>query len=214
MLTLKEYVDGMAEGQQFIYFASAETAEKAARLPQAERILEKGYEVLYLTEEVDEFVLQILDEVEGKKFKSVSDPDALPESDEEKEKLDKQTEESKSVLDFVKETLGERIKEARISRVLKSGSVCLTTDGPLSIEMEKYFAKMEGGGMPPMKADKILELNGDSAAFVALKKAVDAGDTDQAAKYAQLLYAQALLIADLPLEDTAAYTELVCSLFD
>jgi len=213
LVTLKEYMDGMAEGQQFIYFASAESAEKAARLPQAERILEKGYEVLYLTEEVDEFVLQILGELEGKQFKSVSDPDALPESDEEKEKLDKQTEESKSVLDFVKETLGERIKEARISRVLKSGSVCLTTDGPLSIEMEKYFAKMEGA-MPPMKADKILELNGDSAAFAALKKAVDAGDTDKAAKYTQLLYAQALLIADLPLEDTAAYTELVCSLFD
>jgi molecular chaperone HtpG len=203
----------MAEGQEFLYYAVADSAEKAARLPQAERILEKGYEVLYLTDEVDEFVLQVLEEAEGKKFKSVADPDALPESDEEKKELEQRTEESKNVLDFVKETLGERIKEARLSRVLKSGSVCLTADGPLSIEMEKYFSKMEGGGMP-MKAEKVLELNGDSPAFAALKKAVEAGDTDKAAKYTNLLYAQALLIADLPLEDTAAYTELVCSLFN
>jgi len=212
LTTLKEYIDHMSEGQEFIYYASADTAEKAARLPQAERILEKGYEVIYLTEEVDEFVVQMLGEVEGKKLKSVSDPDALPETDEEKEKLEKQTEESRSVLDFIKETLGDRIKEARVSKLLKSGSVCLTADGPMSIEMEKYFTRI--GEATPMKAEKVLELNADSTAFAALKKAVDNGDTERAAKYAELLYAQALLIADLPLEDTAKYTELVCSLFD
>ena len=210
-VTVKEYLEGMAEGQEFIYYASAESAEKAARLPQAERILEKGYEVLYLTEEVDEFVIQMLGEMEGKTFKSVSDPDALPETDEEKEKLEKQTEESRGLLDFVKETLGDRIKEARVSKVLKSGTVCLTADGPMSIEMEKYFNRL-GEGMP-MKAEKVLELNADSAAFAALKNAVDSGDTEKAAKYTEVLYAQALLIADLPLEDTAKYTELVCSLF-
>jgi len=212
LITLKEYAERITEGQEYIYFAIADSAEKAARLPQAERILEKGYEVLYLTDEVDEFVLQVLEEAEGKKFKSVADPDALPESDEEKKDMEQRTEESKRVLDFVKETLGDKIKEARLSRVLKSGSVCLTADGPLSIEMEKYFAKMEGG--MPMKAEKVLELNADSSAFAALKKAVETGDTEKAGKYTQLLYAQALLIADLPLEDTAAYTELVCSLFD
>ena len=114
------------------------------------------------------------------------------------------------MLDFVKETLGDKIKEARVSKILKSGTVCLTADGPMSIEMEKYFHKI--GENAGMKAEKVLELNADSPAFQALKAAVDGGDKDKAAKYAELLYDQALIIADLPLEDPAKYTELVCSL--
>ncbi len=212
LVTLKEYEQAMAEGQEFIYYACADSTEKAARLPQAERILEKGYEVLYLTEEVDEFMVQILDGVEGKKFKSVSDPDALPETEEEKEVLAKQAEENKEILEFVKEALGDRIKEARISKLLKSGTVCLTAGGTMSIEMEKYFQRVEGNA--PMKAEKVLELNPQSGAFSALKKAVEEKETEKATKYAELLYAQALLIADLPLENTASYTELVCSLMN
>ena len=210
LTTLKEYVERMAEGQQFIYYVSANTAEQAAKLPQVERIADKGYEIFYLTEEVDEFVMQMLSEVEGKKLKSVSDPDALPETDEEKAQQEKQAEESKPLLDFVKETLGDQVKEVRVSKILKSAPVCLTADGPMSIEMEKYFNKVEGN--PGMKAEKVLELNPASAPFAALKSALDTGDKDKAAKYAKILYTQALLIAGLPIDDPAAYTDLVCSL--
>ncbi len=213
--SLAEYADRMGEGQEFIYYVCADTKEQAARLPQVERIADKGWEILYLTEEVDEFVMQALAEVSGKKLKSVSDPDALPETDEEKAKQEKQAEESKSVLDFVKETLGDRIKEARISKILKTAPVCMTADGPMSLEMEKYFAKMEGSSpMGAMKAERVLELNPASAPFAALKSALDSGDKDRAAKYAEVLYHQALLIAGLPIDDPAAYTELVCSLMN
>ncbi|NLF34370.1 MAG: molecular chaperone HtpG [Clostridiales bacterium] len=207
--TLAEYQGRMPESQKFVYYASAESAEKAARLPQAERVLDAGYEVLYLTEHVDEFVIQTLGELDGKPFKSVSEDDALPETDAQKAETEKKTEENKDVLDFVKETLGDRVQEVRLSRILKSGAVCMTATGPVSLEMEKYFSKLEGG--MPMKAERVLELNPDSGAFAALRSAVDE-DRDLAKKYAELLYSQALLIADLPLPDPAAYTDLVCSL--
>ena len=211
--SLSEYAERMPEGQEFIYYVCADTREQAARLPQVERIADKGWEILCLTEEVDQFVMQSLAEVSGKKLKSVSDPDALPETDEEKAEQEKRAEESRDVLDFVKETLGERIHEARISKILKTAPVCMTADGPMSLEMEKYFAKMEGGSpMGPMKAQRVLELNPNSAPFAALKAALAADDRDRAAKYAEVLYHQALLIAGLPIEDPAAYTELVCSL--
>ena len=213
--SLSEYVERMGEGQEFIYYVSADTKEQAARLPQVERIADKGWEILYLTEEVDEFVMQALQEVSGKKLKSVSDPDALPETDEEKAEQEKQAEDAKGVLDFVKQTLGDKIKEARVSKILKSAPVCMTAGGPLSLEMEKYFAKMEASSpMGPMKAEHVLELNPASAPFAALKAALEAEDRDRAAKYVQVLYHQALLIAGLPIEDPAAYTELVCSLMN
>ena len=210
LVSLAEYISRMAEGQEYIYYVCADSADQASKLPQTERIADRGYEILYLTEEVDEFVMQVLAEVDGKKFKSVSDPDALPETDEEKAAQEKQAEESKPVLDFVKETLGDAVKEARISKILKSAPVVLTADGPMSIEMEKYFNKVEGAS--GMKAEKVLELNASAPAFAALKSALDAGDKDRAARYVQILYHQALLIAGLPIPDPAAYTELVCSL--
>ena len=213
--SLSEYMERMGEGQEFIYYVSADTKEQAARLPQVERIADKGWEILYLTEEVDEFVMQALQEVSGKKLKSVSDPDALPETDEEKAEQEKQAEDAKGVLDFVKETLGDKIKEARVSKILKSAPVCMTAGGPLSLEMEKYFAKMDNSSpMGPMKAEHVLELNPASAPFAALRAALEAEDKDRAAKYVQVLYHQALLIAGLPIEDPAAYTELVCSLMN
>jgi molecular chaperone HtpG len=208
--SLAEYVERMPEGQEFIYYVCADTADQAAKLPQTERIADKGYEIFYLTEEVDEFVMQALAEVDGKKIKSVSDPDALPETEEEKAQQEKQAEESKPVLDFVKETLEGQIKEARISKILKSAPVCLTADGPMSLEMEKYFSRIEEGAS--MKAERVLELNPASAPFAALKAALDGGDKDKAAKYVSILYHQALLIAGLPIDDPAAYTDLVCSL--
>ena len=116
------------------------------------------------------------------------------------------------MLDFVKETLGDRIHAARVSKILKSAPVCMTADGPMTLEMEKYFSKLEGG--MPMKAQRVLELNAASAPYAALKAALDGGDRDKAAKYVQILYHQALLIAGLPIDDAAEYTDLVCSLMD
>ncbi len=211
-VTLAEYKERMKEDQPYVYYLSAESAEQAARLPQAERVRDKGYEILYLTDEVDQFVMNALGELEGKPFKSAADEDALPETEEEKADNQKKAEENKDVLDFVKEILGEKIKEARVSKILKTGAVCLSTDGPVTLEMEKYFAKLEQGG-PAMKAERVLELNPESGAFAALRAAVES-DKEKAAKYAELLYDQALLLAGLPLEDPAAYTQLVCSLMN
>ena len=209
--SLASYKERMSEDQQYIYFLQAESVEQAARLPQAERILDKGYEILYLTEEVDEFVMNTLGEVDGKALKNVSDDDALPQSDEEKAQTEKQAEENKDVLDFVKETLGDRVKEVRVSKILKSAPVCMTADGPVSLEMEKYFQKVDPDAAKEMKAARVLELNPDSGAFAALRSALDE-DKERAKTYAELLYQQALLIAGFPLEDPAGYTELVCSL--
>ena len=211
LVSLAEYQARMAEGQEFIYYACGEDVRKLEKLPQAERIRDKGYEILYLTEEPDQFVVDALGAMGGKSFKSVDSDDALPESDEEKAEIEKKSQENKDVLDFVKQTLGDRIKEARVSKLLKSGAVCMTADGPITLEMEKYFQKVDPENARNMKAQRVLELNPDSGAFAALRDAVET-DPDKAKQYAELLYHQALLIAGLPLEDPAGYTELVCAL--
>ena len=211
LTTLAEYKERMPEDQPYVYYACGEDAAQLDKLPQAERIRDKGYEILYLTAEADQFVVNALGEVDGKAFKSVDDEDALPETDEEKAARTQKAEENKDVLDFLKETLGEEIKEARVSGLLKSGAVCLTADGPITLEMEKYFQKMDPENAGTMKAQRVLELNPESEAFAALKRAV-AEDKELAAKYGKLLYAQAQLIAGLPLADPAGYAQLVCSL--
>ncbi len=208
--TLAEYKERMKEDQPFIYYAVGEEAVQLGKLPQAERILDAGYEILYLTEDIDEFVMQSLQEYDGKKLKSINDEDALPETDEEKKAAEEKAESSKEIVDFLKETLGDKIKEARVSKILKSHAVCMTSDGPITIEMEKSL-KARGQDMMGFKAERVLELNPDAPVFAALKDAI-ANDPDRARKYAELLYAQALLIAGLPLEDPAGYTDLVCSL--
>ena len=208
--TLAAYQDRMPEDQKFVYYACGEDPEKIAKLPQVERILDKGYEILYCTEDVDDFVMKALAELNGKQFKSVADEDALPQTEEEKKAAQEKAEAGKPVLEAVKEALGDQVKEVRISSILKSGACCLTADGPVSLEMEKYMNKVEGG--QHMKADRVLELNADSAPFAALKKAVDAGDKDTVSKYSALLYDQALLLAGLPLEDPAGFAQMVSSL--
>ena len=208
--TLEAYQDRMAEEQPYYYYACGESVDKIAKLPQVERILDKGYEILYCTEDVDDFVMQALGEIDGKKFKSATAEDALPQTEEEKKAAEEKAEEGKPVLEAVKAALGDQVKEVRLSKILKSGACCLSADGPVSLEMERYMRKMEGG--EHMKAERVLELNADSAPYAALKKAVDAGDQDTVEKYAKLLYGQALLLADLPLEDPAEYAQLVCSL--
>ena len=207
--TLEAYQGRMAEEQPYYYYACGESVDKIAKLPQVERILDKGYEILYCTEDVDDFVMQALGEIDGKKFKSATAEDALPQTEEEKKAAEEKAEEGKPVLEAVKAALGDQVKEVRLSKILKSGACCLSADGPVSLEMERYMRKMEGG--EHMKAERVLELNADSAPYAALKKAVDAGD-QATVEYAKLLYGQALLLADLPLEDPAEYAQLVCSL--
>ena len=208
--TLEAYQGRMAEEQPYYYYACGESVDKIAKLPQVERILDKGYEILYCTEDVDDFVMQALGEIDGKKFKSATAEDALPQTEEEKKAAEEKAEEGKPVLEAVKVALGDQVKEVRLSKILKSGACCLSADGPVSLEMERYMRKMEGG--EHMKAERVLELNADSAPYAALKKAVDAGDQAMVEKYAKLLYGQALLLADLPLEDPAEYAQLVSSL--
>ena len=156
--------------------------------------------------------MQVLAEYDGKQLKSINAEDALPETEEEKKAAEEKAEAGKSVMDFLKETLGDKIKEARISKILKSHPVCMVSDGPMSIEMEKYLKK-QNADMAGIHAERVLEVNADSSAYAALQKAMET-DPEKAKKYAQLLYCQALLIADLPLEDPSAYTDLVCSLMD
>ena len=195
--------------------AAAEDAVQAGKLPQSERILAKGYEILCVTSSEDELLLQILGQQDGKSFKSVNDDDALPQTEEEKTAAEKQAEDSKALLDFVKESLGDKVFAVRTSSKLVSQPVCMTTEGPITLEMEKYFKQQSqlagmdvSGGM---HAQRVLELNPASTAFAALQRAFE-NDRDKAARYAEVLYCQALLIAGLPLEDPAAYAELVCSL--
>ena len=154
--------------------------------------------------------MQSLGEIDGKKFKSVADEDALPQTEEEKKAIEEKAEESKSVLEAVKDALGETVKEVRVSSILKSAACCLSTDGPVSLEMEKYMSKMEGG--QHMKATRVLELNADSAPFAAIKRAVENDDKDTVEKYSKLLYGQAAMLAGLPLENPAEYAQMVCSL--
>ena len=208
--TLAAYKDRMSDDQPYYYYACGESVDKIAKLPQVERILDKGYEILYCTEDVDDFVMQALGEIDGKKFMSATAEDALPQTDEEKKQAEEKAEAGKPVLEAVKKVLGDQVKEVRISKILKSGACCLSADGPVSLEMERYMRKLEGG--EHMKAQRVLELNADSAPYAALKKAVDAGDQATVEKYSKLLYGQALLLADLPLEDPSEYAELVCSL--
>ena len=205
LTTLKEYVERMKEGQKCIYYAAGESIAAVDKLPQTELLKDKDYEVLYLTGETDEFVLQALMNYDEKPFRSIVDGD-LELGDEEEHKDDS---ESAELMQFVKETLGDKIKEAKVSHRLKTHPVCLTAGEGFSFEMEKYFKNFQ---MPePIKAERILELNVDHPAVKAMAAAL-ATDRDKAALYAKILYDQANLIAGLPLEDPSAYTDMVAQL--
>ncbi len=205
-VTLDEYVSRMKEDQKYIYFAIGENPEKTDRLPQTELLKEKGYEILYFTEEVDEFCTQVLRSYKDKEFRSIQDHE-LEEG--AAEKAEEAADAHKTTFDFVKETLGEQVKDVRASARLKSHPVCLTAGEGLSFEMEKYFQAVQPDSA--IRADRILELNVEHPAFQALEAAVSA-DPEKAKKYAMLLYDQALLIAGLTLDDPSGYTDLVCEL--
>ena len=205
-VTLEEYVGRMKEDQKYIFYAAGETAEKVDRLPQTELLKDQGIEILYFTEEADEFCAQVIHDYQDKEFRSVLDQEI---EEGAKEKAAEAQDAHKAAFDFVKETLGESVLEGKASTRLKSHPVCLTAGEGLSFEMEKYFKAVQPDSA--IRADRILELNVDHPAFQALEAAVST-DPEKAGKYAQLLYAQALLIAGLPLEDPSNYTDLVCEL--
>ena len=205
LVTLSEYVDRMKEDQKFIYFAVGENISSIDNLPQTELLRSKGYEILYCTEEIDEFSLQTLMQYKDKKFCSATNDDLGIENDENKE----EEKDSSAILTFVKETLGDKVSEVVASKKLVSHPVCLTAKGGISFEMEKYFNAVQPDS--GMKAQRVLELNMNHSAVKAMENAVQT-DIEKAKKYAELLYNQALLIAGLPIENPGEYADLVCSL--
>jgi molecular chaperone HtpG len=209
LVTFKEYIEKMPEGQQYIYYVCAETPAKAALLPQTERIREKGFDILCCTEDVDEFALKMLKAVDGKEFRSVSGGD-LELSDEEKEEQKTKSEENQELLSFIKESLGEKVGGVTVSARLGKHPVCLTSEGELSIEMEKVLSQMPGAGSR-VKATRVLELNAEHAVFAAMRS-LFVTDRDKLKVYANLLYTQALLIEGLPINDPVAFSEDICSL--
>ena len=210
LVTLSEYVSRMKHEQKYIYYASGETVEQIDRLPQTELLKEKGYEILYLTDSIDEFALQVMREFDEKQFKSVSGEDLdIEESKEEKEAAEKQAEESKDLLKFMKESLDGKVSEVKLSHRLKSHPVCLTSKGGLSIEMEKVLNAMPTD--EKVQAERVLEINAKHPVLEKLKKEYDT-DKDTVRKYTALLYDQARLIEGLPIEDPVEFSNAVCEL--
>ncbi|WP_114165033.1 molecular chaperone HtpG [Exiguobacterium sp. TNDT2] len=205
LVTLKEYVERMKDDQKYIYYATGESIHRIDLLPQAERLKEEGFEILYFTEEIDEFAIKMLQSYDDKEFKSIASGD-LGLDDEAAKSLN---EDNKDLFAFMKQELGDRVKEVRASTRLKSHPVCLTVAGDVSIEMEKILNTMPNGG--GMKAEKVLEVNADHAIFQTLQRIYKEDET-KAKQYTDLLYQQALLIEGLPIEDPVAYSNAVCAL--
>ena len=211
LITLKEYVDAMAEGQEKIYFAPGENTDRLSKLPQVETLSKKGYDVLLFTEDVDEFIPQTLQTYMEKSFCNVSTDDLDLQSEEEKKEEKEKAESMKGLLTFVKESLGEQVKEVKLSSNLGSHPVCMTPDAGMSFEMEKYMKRANPEYAYPV--GRILELNADHEAVKAMEKAMTE-DPVKAKDYAQLLCYQAQIMAELPIDDPFAYTELVCKLMN
>lgn len=205
LTTLKEYVERMEEGQESIFFASAETVEKAKNLPQSERVIAKGYEVLYLSDDVDEFVLQLLQSYMEKTFKSVNQGDLNLESEEEKKELEQKTTESQDLLSALKEQLQGKVDDVQLSSRLLTYPVCLTSKEGVSIEMEKVLNQMPDSNQQ-FKATKVLEINPNHPLFNALNETLE-GHPERIADYASLLYDQACLIEGLPIDNPVEFSK-------
>jgi len=214
-VTFAEYISRMNEDQNYIYYTCGESIEKLDRMPQTELLKDKGIEILYCTEDVDEFVLKVLIEFDGKQFKSVSDEDlGIEENEADKEAAKKQAEDNKDLFAAMKEALGDKVMEVRLSQRLKTHPVCFSSGGEVSIEMEKVLNAMPTG--EKIKADKVLEINGSHPVFNALKQAHaqqnDATAGDKLKEYTHLLYNQALLIEGMTIEDPVAFSNSICNL--
>ncbi len=209
MVTLEEYVSRMKEDQKFIYYACGETAAKISLLPQMERLREKGYEVLYMTDHIDEFCVKMMRDYKEKEFKSIADGDAGLESEDEKQAVEKLSETHKDLLEQMKEALEGKVAKVQLTSRLKSHPCCLSAEGSLSLEMEKVLNAQRMGNEQEVKAERVLELNAEHPIF---KKVASLSDGEKIKTYAEILYAQAQLIEGLSLEDPVAYANAVCSL--
>lgn len=211
LCTLKEYVDACPEEQKYIYYAAGDSTERLNLLPQTELVRDKGYDILFLTDEVDEFLMNILREYDGKEFRSISSGDLGLETDEEKTEKEEKQKDYKEMFDFIKDSLKESIKKVTLSSRLKSHPVCLSSEGALSIEMEKTLAAIPGAEKE-LKAEKVLELNGSHPVFEKLTKLWEAGDKEKLELYSHLLYSQALMIEGLAVEDPVKFSNEICEL--
>ena len=210
LTTLEEYKTRMKEDQEAIYFASGESVSKLDTLPQTEMLKDKGYEILYLTDNVDEFIIRMLVDYDGKEFKSIQSSDADFETDEEKAAKKEKTEQNKDLLGEMKKALEGKVADVRLSSKLRTHPVCLTSDSEVSLEMEKVLGAMPGENMKP-KADRVLEINGEHPIFGKLQFLFD-NDKEKLAAYADILYDQALLIEGLDIDDPVEYCNKVCDL--
>ncbi|WP_419878677.1 molecular chaperone HtpG [Brevibacillus centrosporus] len=209
LVTLDEYVSRMPEDQKYIYYASGESNERIEKLPQTELVLEKGYEILYFTEDIDEFAVKMLQKYKDKEFKSVSSGDLGIEADDNDKNTDAVNEANKELFDYMKNLLAGKVSNVRASKRLRSHPVCLTTEGEITIEMEKILNAMPNN--PNVKADKVLEINVNHDVFQSLKAAL-ANDKEKLDLYTALLYNQALLIEGLPLQDPVEFTNDICKI--
>ena len=211
-VTLSEYVSRMKEDQKYIYYACGETKERIDKLPQIEKIKDKGYEVLYMTQDVDEFCVKVMINYDGKTFKSISDADIDLDTEEEKEEAKKLDEENKEMFTFMQEAISDKVTTVRLSKKLKSHPVCLSSDGGMiSIEMEKVLNAMPQNDANRVKADKALEINPNHEIFGKLQTLFK-DDKDTLKEYTKLLYDQALLIEGLNIEDPVEFANLICKL--
>ena len=211
-ITLKEYVENMPESQKVIYYASADSVRHAMSLPQCEQVRSRGYELIYLTSPLDEMVLECLREQDGKAFCNVVTDDLGFDTEEDKKAVEEQNLENKDFLDFVKEAVGEDVVKVRLSNKLASQPCCLTTEGGITLEMEKYFRRGPSEEMRKIKANRVLELNPEHHAFAVLKEAYE-NDKEKAKKLSQVLARLAELMAGVEVEDPAAFVSLVAELF-
>lgn len=210
-VTLKEYVSRMKEDQKEIYYVCGETKERIEMLPQLEKIKDKGYEVLYFTQDVDEFAIKVMINYDGKPFKSISDADLDLDTEEEKEEAKKLDEENKDMFAFMQEAIADKVKTVRLSKKLKTHPVCLSSDGSITIEMEKVLNAMPQNDGNKVKAEKALEINPNHPIFEKLKD-LYANDKDKLKDYAKLLYDQALLIEGMSIDNPVEFANLVCEL--
>ncbi|MEW8957047.1 molecular chaperone HtpG [Clostridium sp.] len=207
MVTLAEYVSRMAEDQKYIYYASGESNERIEKMPQTELLLDKGYEILYFTDDVDEFAIRMLMAYKEKEFKSVSSGDLGIENDEKDNSSESEDKDNKELFEYMKDILKDKVKDVRASKRLKNHAVCLSNDGELSIEMEKILSAMPNN--ESIKADKILEININHQIFNSLKEAYEK-DKDKLNLYTDLLYNQALLIEGLSINDPVEFANNIC----
>ncbi len=210
--TLEEYVSRMKEEQKYIYFASGSSIARIEALPQTEMVRDKGYEILYFTDHVDEFTMQMMHDYNGKEFKSVSADDLGLETDAEKEEIKKAEEDNKGLFDLMTEKLGGKVKAVKLSQRLKTHPVCITSEGMLSVEMEKVLSAMPDEQAHNAKAEKILEINASHPIFEKLKKLYAEDNKDKVAEYADILYSQALLIEGMPIENPVEFTNKLCEI--